>query len=122
MCFSDPVDEIRVAKAILESFRDVVPAVAAFDTLLRHIEKSVKGKKFLLVLDDVWSGNPTKWEELVSTLKFGSPESRILVTTRKEDVAKMMRTTSMILLAKLPDNDCWSLFSQIAFSGRTTEE
>lgn len=122
VCFSDPVDEIRVAKAILESFRDVVSAVAAFDTLLRHIEKSVKGKKFLLVLDDVWSGNPTKWEELVSTLKFGSPESRILVTTRKEDVAKMMRTTSMILLAKLPDNDCWSLFSQIAFSGRTTEE
>lgn len=85
MCFSDPVDEIRVAKGILESLGDVVSGVAEFDALLRRIEKSVKGKKFLPVLDDVWSGNPTKWEQLVSSLKFGSPESKILVTT---DVAK----------------------------------
>lgn len=28
----------------------------------------------------------------------------------------------MKFLGKLPDNECWSLFSQIAFSGRTTEK
>lgn len=51
-------------------------------------------------------------------LKSGaSPGSKILVTTRKENVATVMGCTRLFHLGKLSEEECWSLFSQVAFSG-----
>ncbi|KAK9929843.1 hypothetical protein M0R45_026920 [Rubus argutus] len=49
--------------------------------------------------------------------------STILVTTRKQEVAKMMRaTSSLIYLDKLNDKDCLALFNSIAFLDREEDE
>lgn len=63
----------------------------------------------------VWTEEPNKWEQLKDSLKCGPQESKILLTIRKRNVAKIMGTTNMIALGKLPEKECWSLFCQVAF-------
>ncbi|OMO96114.1 Disease resistance protein [Corchorus capsularis] len=119
---SDPFDEIRVAKAILEALTQVAPSVVELETLLQKIHQSLERKKFLLVLDDVWTEDSRKWESLKHSLKCGSPGSKILITTRKENVANIMGSTTMFPLGQLSEEECWKLFSQVAYFGRARED
>ncbi|KAA3489264.1 Cysteine/Histidine-rich C1 domain family protein [Gossypium australe] len=118
VCVSDPFDEIRVAKAILEALTGKAPSVAELESLLQKIHLSIERKKFLLILDDVWTEDPTKWESLKHSLKCGTPGSKVLITTRKENVAKIMGSTMLFPLGQLYEEECWSLFSQVALFGR----
>ncbi|KAG9131473.1 hypothetical protein Leryth_015298 [Lithospermum erythrorhizon] len=76
---------------------------------------------FLLVLDDVWDENPGKWERLCLCLKVGDPESRILLTTRKEEVAIVMGTAPSNILKPrhISDDNCWLIMRQRAFQGKS---
>ncbi|XP_062026914.1 putative disease resistance protein RGA1 [Rosa rugosa] len=127
VCVSDPFDEIKIAKAIIENLdkNESQRNSDELETLLLCIRTHVEKKKFLLVLDDVWTEDKTKWESLKLSVIMQSCEegSRILVTTRKQGVAEMMRaTSSMIHLDKLSDRDCLALFSSIAFFERQEDE
>ncbi|XP_062009732.1 disease resistance protein RGA2-like [Rosa rugosa] len=127
VCVSSPFDEIKIAKAIIESLdkNETQKSSNELETLLICIRSHVKDKKFFLVLDDVWTENPKKWESLKLPVIMQScaEGSRILVTTRKQGVAKMMRaTSSMIHLDKLSDRDCLALFNSIAFLDRKEDE
>ncbi|KAA3479292.1 Cysteine/Histidine-rich C1 domain family protein [Gossypium australe] len=114
----DPFDEMRIAKAILEALTGIPSGLGELNTVLEKIHESIVGKKFLLVLDDVWTEDERKWQSLKCCLKSGaSPGSKILVTTRKENVATVMGCTRLFHLGKLSEEECWSLFSQVAFSG-----
>ncbi|KAL2454079.1 putative disease resistance RPP13-like protein 1 [Abeliophyllum distichum] len=115
ICVSDPFDEIRIAKAILESINKTSPNLTEFQALLQCIETTVSGKRFLLVLDDVWKHDDKKWEPLKICLSKSAPGSKILVTTRNESVAKMMGSVDTHLLRPLSDSECFALLSQIAF-------
>ncbi|GAA0160310.1 antimicrobial response protein [Lithospermum erythrorhizon] len=124
VCVSDPFDEIRVAKAILECLgkgkesRDL----NELETLLEVVKVEISGKKFLLVLDDVWNEDERLWEPLRNSLENGECGSRVLVTTRNEKVAIMMGSAYLHRLGLLSDVDCWSLFKKIAFVGRKKDE
>ncbi|KAK9923459.1 hypothetical protein M0R45_031877 [Rubus argutus] len=124
VCVSDPFDEIKIAKAIIG--KDDTPTSDELDAIMQSVSKSVEGKRFLIVLDDVWTENDTKWNKLKLALKFGADSvkgNRILVTTRKETVARMMRaTTHMIHLDKLNEQNCSSLFYYIAFFDRKKDK
>src|SRR5262249_23470746 len=122
VCVSDPFDEIRIAKAIIESLTGAIPSAAELQTLLQSVQKCIQRKKFLLVLDDVWTEDYKKWEQLKKVLKYGASGSKILVTTRKEEVARMLGTTKLIQLEELSEQNCWLLFSQVAFFGRGENE
>uniref|UniRef100_A0A6M2EB87 NB-ARC domain-containing protein n=1 Tax=Populus davidiana TaxID=266767 RepID=A0A6M2EB87_9ROSI len=95
VCVSDPFDEVRIAKAILEALQGGAPNLVELESLLQSVSESIKGKKFLLVLDDVWTESHGQWEPLKLSLKSGAPGSRIIVTTRKHSVANMMRNCLM---------------------------
>ncbi|KAE8662976.1 Ras-related small GTP-binding family protein [Hibiscus syriacus] len=124
ICVSDPFDEIRIAKEILEAFKGESPKLVGKDNILQEVRSHVLGKKILIVLDDVWTEDATKWEQLKNSLKYCSLGSRILVTTRKEKVAIIMGTMSsnVFLLNTLSQEECWSLLSHRAFCGRTRDE
>ncbi|XP_022714952.1 putative disease resistance protein RGA3 isoform X2 [Durio zibethinus] len=124
ICVSNPFDEIRIAKEILEAFRGETPNLFGKDNILQQIRSHILGKKILLVLDDMWTEDATKWEQLRNSLRYCSPGSRILITTRKERVAIIMGTTTANLfpLHPLSQEECWSLLSHRAFYGRTSEE
>ncbi|KAK9943109.1 hypothetical protein M0R45_008728 [Rubus argutus] len=118
---SDPFNEIHIAKAMIGD--DNIPISNELDALMQSVSKSVEGKRFLLVLDDVWTEDDTKWEHLKLALMSGAKGSRILVTTRKETVARMMEaTTHMIHMEKLSEQNCFSLFNHIAFLNREEDK
>ncbi|XP_030495240.2 putative disease resistance protein RGA3 [Cannabis sativa] len=120
ICVSEPFDEMKIMKEILE-FLKVYDAqnITQLELLTELIADALKGKVFLLVLDDVWTTNYQKWEHIKWCLKSGDPRSRILITTRKEEVAQMMGAEErMIRLMVLTKEVCWSIFSKIAFFNR----
>jgi len=86
----------------------------------KRLTEKLAGKKFLLVLDDVWNQNQSKWEEVQKPLVFGKG-SRILVTTRDENVAGTMRS-EVHLLKLLQEEDCWNVFAKHAFQDDETQQ
>lgn len=122
VCVSDPFDELHVAKAIVEDVEGKAPHVFELETALRHVRNIIAGRRYLLVLDDVWTREYQKWEEIFNSLLTGAAGSTILVTTRDEEVANMMRSNYKLLLGKLSADDSWSLFHRIAFFERSREE
>jgi hypothetical protein len=123
VCVSDPFDEVRIAKAILEALQGDAPNLVELESLLQSVSESIKGKKFLLVLDDVWTENHRQWEQLKPSLTGGAPGSRILVTTRKHSVATMMGSTDhRINIKELSDEICRSIFNHVAFHKRSKDE
>ncbi|EEF41966.1 phosphoprotein phosphatase, putative [Ricinus communis] len=51
---SKPFDEIKIAKAILEILINSASVLVEIEAIMQHIRKLLKGKGFLLILDDVW--------------------------------------------------------------------
>ncbi|XP_034696074.1 putative disease resistance protein RGA3 [Vitis riparia] len=122
VCVSDPFDPFRVCRAIVEALQKEPCHLHDLEALQQKIQTCIGGKKFLLVLDDVWTENHQLWEQLKSTISCRAVGSRILVTTRNENVVEMMRTTYMHSLGKLPEDKSRELFYQIAFSGKNREK
>lgn len=75
------------------------------------------GKKFLLVLDDVWNDDYFKWAPLENILNLGGAGSKVLVTSRIEKVFDVMGTQDPYRLGDLNEHECMSLFNNIAFEG-----
>nr|XP_017183805.2 putative disease resistance protein RGA3 [Malus domestica] len=123
VCVSDPFDEIKTAKAIISGAKGVSPNSTTLQDLFQCMSESIKGKKFLLVLDDVWTEDQRKWEKLkLPLIQSGARGSRILVTTRKQEVAVMMgATTHMIHLERLSEQNCLSIFNCMAFFNREND-
>ncbi|XP_042489022.1 putative disease resistance protein RGA3 [Macadamia integrifolia] len=94
----------------------------AWQSVHRQLTSSVEGKHFLLVLDDVWNEDHSLWYPLSLSLKRGSPGSRIIVTTRNENVASMMGTTYIHKLGELSDEGCWAVLKYYAFQESKKEE
>ena len=125
VCVSDPFDEIRITKAILEGLMGSAQNLNELQNLVQHVQQSIRGKKFLLVLDDVWNEDSTKWEQLRNSLMCGClPGSSILVTTRNRNVANCVGSspTDILELGTLSTDECWSLFSQQAFLEKNSRE
>ncbi|KAH9684960.1 hypothetical protein KPL70_013753 [Citrus sinensis] len=122
VCVSETFDEFRIAKAMLEALTGSTSNLNALQSLLISIDESIAGKRFLLVLDDVWDGDYIKWEPFYRCLKKGLHGSKILITTRKESIVSMMRSTDIISIEELAEEECWVLFKRLAFFGRSTEE
>ncbi|XP_023892446.2 putative disease resistance protein RGA3 [Quercus suber] len=80
-----------------------------------------EGRKIFLVFDDVWTEDFASWEPFRLALQNSAPRSRIMVTTRKRRFTKMMENVSMINLEILSEEDCWSVFSKIAFCDKNFE-
>ena len=87
VCVSYTFEEIRVAKAIIEGLGESASGLSEFDSLMKQIHEYITGKKFFLVLDDVWDGDYKKWDPFFSCLKNGHHESKILITTRDRSIA-----------------------------------
>ncbi|KAG6741281.1 hypothetical protein POTOM_054514 [Populus tomentosa] len=79
--------------------------------------EAVKGKKLLLVLDDAWNIEYNEWDKLLLPLLYVEQGSKIVVTTRDEDVARVTQTVIPFhRLNVISDEDCWKLFARDAFS------
>nr|DAD29826.1 TPA_asm: hypothetical protein HUJ06_031294 [Nelumbo nucifera] len=87
------------------------------EQLQAMLRKAVDGRRYLLVLDDLWNDKAEKWNKLKELLMGGCVGSKILVTTRSKKVAKIMGTVGIEAyhLEGLNEEECWELFKQRAF-------
>ncbi|XP_059442949.1 putative disease resistance RPP13-like protein 1 [Corylus avellana] len=115
VCVSDEFDVFRVTKTVLEEVTLSTCDMNYLNRLQITLQEKLMGKKFLLVLDDVWNENYADWEVLSGPFKSGAPGSTVIVTTRNVSVASMMRTVPTHYISKLLEEDCWSLFAKHSF-------
>ncbi|KAK4426587.1 putative disease resistance protein RGA1 [Sesamum alatum] len=122
VCVSDDFSIQRLVKAIIESIDGGVCNISELDPLQCRLQEGLRGKRFLLVLDDVWNENHVMWDRLRDVLRCGSMGSMVMVTTRIEKVALMMATIGVHQIGCLSEEDSWSLFKQRAFTTGDGEE
>ncbi|KAL7234991.1 hypothetical protein ACSBR1_018464 [Camellia fascicularis] len=122
VCVSDDFEVMRITKAILESFTDGSCNLSNLNEVQVRLSKTLAGKKFLLVLDDVWDYGHDGWNLLRLPFGAGAPGSKIIVTTRDRGVAKQMGMDKYHNLHKLSYDDCWLIFAQHAFENRNIME
>ncbi|KAJ4807494.1 NBS-LRR-like resistance protein [Rhynchospora pubera] len=91
--------------------------------LVPLLAKLIQGKKFFLVLDDVWPESEKVWNELLRDAMIGGAcGSRLLVTTRNDRVACFFQPTMTHHVQKLSDEDAWSLLAkQVALNKSDSE-
>ncbi|XP_042958699.1 putative disease resistance RPP13-like protein 1 isoform X2 [Carya illinoinensis] len=121
VCVSDDFDVVQVTKKILKGVSVNCDGETDLQSLQSKLKESLTGKKFLLVLDDVWNDKYMKWEALSKPFGFGAQGSRVLVTTREEKVVSVMQTDFRYNLNPLPEEECWSLFVRKAFQGNISD-
>ncbi|XP_034929521.1 putative disease resistance protein RGA4 [Populus alba] len=122
VCVSTDFDVRRLTRAIIESIDGAACGLQELDPLQRCLQEKLKGKKFLLVLDDVWDDYGDRWNKLKEVLRCGAKGSAVIVTTRIEMVALRMATTFVKHMRRLSEEDSWQLFQQLAFGMRRKEE
>ncbi|KAK4551129.1 hypothetical protein RGQ29_032520 [Quercus rubra] len=115
VCVSDDFDVKIIVEKILECAKEKKPERLEMNTLINDLQKEIDGKRYLLVLDDVWDDDSEKWDKLKGFLLGGARGSRILVTTRQEKVARISKTIEPHFLRGLNEKESWSLFKQKAF-------
>lgn len=74
------------------------------------LKELLKTKRYLIILDDVWTAEDfRKIKEVLVDAKLGS---RIIITTRSEEVASIAPDDCRIKVEPLEDDDAWRLFLQ----------
>ncbi|XP_052193112.1 putative disease resistance RPP13-like protein 1 [Diospyros lotus] len=115
---SDVFDILGISKSILERITEKTHVTANLEEIQVRLREKLRGKKYLIVMDDVWNENYEMWELLMRPLIAGACGSKIIATTRNKRVASIMQKNPAVHqnLQPLSDEDCFSLFSKIAFT------
>ncbi|KAL5148136.1 putative disease resistance RPP13-like protein 1 [Glycine soja] len=114
VCVSDEFDDFKVSRAILDTITNSADDSRELEMVHARLKEKLPGKRFLLVLDDVWNECQSKWEEVQKALDFGAQGSKILITTRSKKVASTMRSKEHHL-KQLQEDYCWQLLAEHAF-------
>ncbi|XP_030940184.1 putative disease resistance protein RGA3 [Quercus lobata] len=112
----------RVLSEILKSLgEDLILLNDSFNILKEKLQKKLRNKSFLLVLDDVWFDDCKEWDSLKSVLLevISTTGNNVIVTTCSDNVAKTMETLPRIYLEKLSKDECWSIFAKRAFANES---
>ncbi|KAH0747636.1 hypothetical protein KY285_009293 [Solanum tuberosum] len=118
-CVSEQYDAFRIVKGLLQEIGLQVDD--NINQIQIKLKESLKGKKSLTVLDDVWNDNYNEWDDLRNLFVQGDLGSKIIVTTRKESVALMMGGGAMNV-GILSNVVSWALFKQHSSENRDPEE
>uniref|UniRef100_A0A251SNR5 Putative NB-ARC n=1 Tax=Helianthus annuus TaxID=4232 RepID=A0A251SNR5_HELAN len=111
VCVSDDFDIFKITDAILQDVTKENKEFKDLNQLQKALTEQFKGKRFLLVVDDVWSENYGDWENLVRPFLSCAPGSRIIMTTRKEQLLKQIGFHNVDRLKSLSNEDALRLFA-----------
>ncbi|KAM5569577.1 putative disease resistance protein RGA1 [Rosa sericea] len=116
VCVSNIFEVNTILSQMLESLKGHNAGMTNRDALLKSLQEELTGKRYVLILDDVWNEDSIKWESLRTCLsKLNSaPGSNIIITTRSANVASISETLTRCELDKLSNDECWSILKQRA--------
>ncbi|XP_028797486.1 putative disease resistance RPP13-like protein 3 [Neltuma alba] len=86
------------------------------EELKGKVRECLKGKRYLVVLDDVWQTQ--HWDDLRYAFSDDNKSSRILITSRLKEVASHASSFPPCSLPFLNEEDSWELFSERVFRGK----
>ncbi|KAJ0851568.1 putative virus X resistance protein-like, coiled-coil [Helianthus annuus] len=111
VCVSDDFDIFKITDAILQDVTKENKNFKDLNQLQKALTEQFKDKRFLLVVDDVWSEKYGDWENLVRPFLSCAPGSRIIMTTRKEQLLKQIGFHNVDRLKSLSNEDALRLFA-----------
>uniref|UniRef100_J3M1L5 AAA+ ATPase domain-containing protein n=1 Tax=Oryza brachyantha TaxID=4533 RepID=J3M1L5_ORYBR len=122
-CVSLDFNVYRLSKEILNSIPKVEDEkgdsqIQSLDQLQKFIEKRLKQKRVLVVLDDIWKCSDEEWKRLLIPFTNCQVNGNIiLVTTRFFDVAEKVKTKNckVTQLDGLNPTEFWSFFMACVF-------
>ncbi|PWA58363.1 NBS-LRR resistance-like protein [Artemisia annua] len=114
VCVSDDFDSFNISKVIFQSISGEKKKFEDLNLLQEALKNQLTGKRFLLVLDDIWSEKLEDWETLVAPFTDVARGSKIIITTRKRQLLDKLRYDHPYDLKQLSDDDALSLFAQYA--------
>ncbi|KAL2923708.1 putative disease resistance protein RGA3 [Bienertia sinuspersici] len=128
ICVSDHEQQLDVKAIIRKILELVTKGQRSFDALqLEQLQLEFRnqlgGKKFLLVLDDVWNEDRKNWIDLQKLLMLGQVGGRVLITTRSERTATIIGNDEHTYrLQGLSPENSWVLFEMVAFTQRNDQQ
>ncbi|PAN39431.1 hypothetical protein PAHAL_7G242300 [Panicum hallii] len=118
--------EDLLRKVFKELHRDVHTGVPTevdemnYRSLVEALQGFLSKKRYLVLLDDVWDAGA--WYEIRSAFVENGTGSRIIITTRSQEVANLAKSTRIILLQPLSEKEAWTLFCNTTFREDTDRE
>lgn len=101
------------------------PAFNNLGTLQQKLVDELEGKRFFLVLDDIWPVKDVnvqcQLDQLLSLLTVGKKGSMVLVTTRFENAAISVGAKNPMEIPDLKEIDFFNLFMHYALNGATLD-
>ncbi|WCJ19989.1 LRR and NB-ARC domains-containing disease resistance protein [Euphorbia peplus] len=111
---TDDFDERRIFE---EMFVGTKKSLTTTYEIRQQVGKELAGKRFLLVLDDVWNDVSAWWDHFKTWLLEVSANSgnAVIVTTRSNQVASTVEASTQrwYTLGLLSDNECWSIMKNM---------
>ncbi|XP_044444369.1 putative disease resistance protein RGA1 [Triticum aestivum] len=108
-CVSDNFDVIALLKSIIElAVNGRCDMPDTIELLRKQLEKVIGQNRFMLVLDDVWNEDESKWEDVLKPLLCSIGGSGSTLRPRK--------------ITCLNEQDSWEVFAQNAYSNGGQEE
>ncbi|KAM0069968.1 putative P-loop containing nucleoside triphosphate hydrolase [Helianthus debilis subsp. tardiflorus] len=111
VCVSDEFDIFKISETIFHSMATEYKQFKDINQLQIALREQLKDKSFLLVLDDVWNQNYDDWENLVRPLYSGAHGSRVIMTTRQQQLLKKLGFNLLNHLESLSHEDALSVFA-----------
>ncbi|KAK1419195.1 hypothetical protein QVD17_28357 [Tagetes erecta] len=111
VCVSIDFDIFKITKIIFLAVSEVNNEFEDLNQLQMSLQEKLKGKRFLLVLDDVWNESSNAWENLEKPFHSSAPGSKIIMTTRKAQLLKELGFNHIERLESLTHEDALSLVS-----------
>ncbi|XP_039162964.1 putative disease resistance RPP13-like protein 1 [Eucalyptus grandis] len=116
-CVSDDFDMAAITKRILENITGLSGEGNDLDRLQEKLWKNLSGKKFLIVLDDVWTEKYGEWTDFLKPFQAGAEGSVVVLTARNLSVASMAGAPAYHL-KELPEDACLTLLAYHALGAK----
>ncbi|KAL4567586.1 hypothetical protein LXL04_023174 [Taraxacum kok-saghyz] len=114
VCVSDEFDILNISKIIFQAIGGGNQEFKDLNLLQMALKEKISKKRFLIVLDDVWSESYTDWEILERPFLAGAHGSKVIITTRKMSLLTKLGYDQPYSLSVLSHDNALSLFCQHA--------
>nr|QRQ90287.1 late blight resistance protein Rpi-amr1_3408 [Solanum nigrescens] len=116
---SEEFNERRMLLEVVSSITTGSNQEKSDDQLMEIVYRGLKGRRFLIVIDDIWSTQA--WDQMQRIFPNDDNKSRILLTTRLKYVADYVNSPDFPPHSKsfLSLDDSWNLFTEKVFNKDT---